>query len=137
MSHALPQPYAAELAVSSRSRWRDPVWHLDGVRPGTAPGEFSLNWAFKIGDGRFTDPKWRAWCEATKTFLWSLKADPPPGRRPVHESTLVSTFKLLRLLIRWMASIGWFHQRPELEPSPVFEERKAWVLEQCARLQRA
>lgn len=107
MSHALPQPYAAELAVSSRSRWRDPVWHLDGVRPGTAPGEFSLNWAFKIGDGRFTDPKWRAWCEATKTFLWSLKADPPPGRRPVHESTLVSTFKLLRLLIRWMASEGY------------------------------
>ena len=40
-------------------------------------------------------------------------------------------------LIRWMASIGWFHQRPELEPSAVFEERKAWVLEQCAALQRS
>jgi len=35
-----------------------------------------------------------------------------------------------------MASIGWFHQRPELEPSAVFEQRKAWVLEKCAALQR-
>lgn len=39
-------------------------------------------------------------------------------------------------LIRWMASIGWFHQRPELKRPAVFEERKAWVLEQCAALRR-
>jgi Ser/Thr protein kinase RdoA (MazF antagonist) len=54
--------------------------------------------------------------------------------RPVSDEALalIPTFKL----IRWMASIGWFHQRPELEPSPVFEERKAWVLERCATLQR-
>lgn len=37
-------------------------------------------------------------------------------------------------LVRGLAQIGWFHQRPELEPSPVFEERKAWVLKQCAAL---
>jgi len=37
-----------------------------------------------------------------------------------------------------MATIGWFHQRPEVNrPSSVFEERKAWVLEQCAALQRS
>lgn len=40
-------------------------------------------------------------------------------------------------LIRMMASIGWFHQRPELERPVVFEERKAWVLGQCAALQRS
>lgn len=38
-------------------------------------------------------------------------------------------------LIRVMASIGWFHQRPELKRPAVFEERKAWVLERCAALQ--
>lgn len=55
--------------------------------------------------------------------------------RPVPDEALalVPMFRL----IRWMASIGWFHQRPELEPSPVFEERKAWVLDQCAALQRS
>jgi Ser/Thr protein kinase RdoA (MazF antagonist) len=52
--------------------------------------------------------------------------------RPVPDAALAAV-PMFRL-IRWMASIGWFHQRPELEPSAVFEERKAWVLEQCAAL---
>ena len=52
---------------------------------------------------------------------------------PDEGLALIPTFRL----IRWMASIGWFHQRPELEPSATFEERKAWVLEQCAALQRS
>jgi Ser/Thr protein kinase RdoA (MazF antagonist) len=39
-------------------------------------------------------------------------------------------------LIRGMAAIGWFHQRPELKPPGAFAERRAWVLEQCAALQR-
>jgi len=34
-----------------------------------------------------------------------------------------------------MASIGWFHQRPELKRPAVFAERKAWVLDRCAALQ--
>jgi Ser/Thr protein kinase RdoA (MazF antagonist) len=55
--------------------------------------------------------------------------------RPVPDAAL-ATIPMFRL-VRWMASIGWFHQRPELEPSAVFDERKAWVLEQCAALQRA
>jgi Ser/Thr protein kinase RdoA (MazF antagonist) len=54
--------------------------------------------------------------------------------RPVADEAL-ALIPMFRL-IRWMASIGWFHQRPELEPSAVFETRKAWVLEQCAALQR-
>jgi Ser/Thr protein kinase RdoA (MazF antagonist) len=54
--------------------------------------------------------------------------------RPVPDEalSLLPTFRL----IRWMATIGWFHQRPELKRPSVFEERKAWVLEQCAALQR-
>jgi Ser/Thr protein kinase RdoA (MazF antagonist) len=57
------------------------------------------------------------------------------GTRPVPDEalSLIPTFRL----IRWMATIGWFHQRPELDrPASVFDERKAWVLEQCAALQR-
>jgi len=52
--------------------------------------------------------------------------------RPVPDAALAA-IPMFRL-VRWMASIGWFHQRPELEPSAVFEERKAWVLDQCAAL---
>ena len=80
MNLALKQTrFAADLKISTRSRWAERVWHLDGIRPATAPGEFSLNWAFEIGERRFTDAKWCSWCAAAKTFLWSLKADPPPG----------------------------------------------------------
>ncbi|CAN5438168.1 phosphotransferase [soil metagenome] len=53
-------------------------------------------------------------------------------RLPDDAGMSISMFRL----IRWMASIGWFHQRPELKRPAVFEERKAWVLEQCAALQR-
>ena len=54
--------------------------------------------------------------------------------RPLPDQAL-ETIRTFRL-IRWMASIGWFHERPELGRSAVFEERRAWVLEQCAALQR-
>jgi Ser/Thr protein kinase RdoA (MazF antagonist) len=35
------------------------------------------------------------------------------------------------LLIRGMALIGWFHQRPEHAGSAFFEEVKTWVIETC------
>jgi Ser/Thr protein kinase RdoA (MazF antagonist) len=57
-------------------------------------------------------------------------------RRPVPDEalSLIPRFRL----IRWMATIGWYHQRPEVNrPSAIFEERKAWVLEQCRALQRS
>lgn len=65
-----------------------------------------------------------------RAFLGGYRAT-----RPVPDEALAA-IPMFRL-IRWMASIGWFHQRPELEPSPVFEERKAWVLDRCAALQGA
>ncbi len=54
--------------------------------------------------------------------------------RSISDTALaaIPTFRL----IRWMASMGWFHQRPELAPSAVFEERRAWVLDRCAALER-
>ena len=54
--------------------------------------------------------------------------------RPLPDADLAAIQRFR--LIRWMASIGWFHQRSELKRPVVFEERKAWVLEQCAALQR-
>ena len=93
------------LRISTRSVWSDQIWHLDGYRPGGHRSDFSLDWGFALADdSRFSDPRWTDWREAAKLFLWSLKLDPPPGRRNVHESTIVSVFKALRVLIRWMAA---------------------------------
>ncbi|WP_206605934.1 MULTISPECIES: hypothetical protein [unclassified Variovorax] len=93
--------------MSTRSVLTDVVWHLDGLRPGANPSDFSLDWSFRLhDDSRFSDPQWHAWSRAAKRFLWSLKVDPPPGRKHVHDGTLVSTFRVLRLLVRWMAARG-------------------------------
>ena len=96
------------LRISARSVWSDQTWHLDGYRPGANRGDFSLSWGFYLSDdSRFDDPQWTDWREAAKLFLWSLKLDPPPGRRAVHDSTIVSVFKALRMLIRWMVAHGY------------------------------
>ena len=67
--------------------------------------------------------------EIERAFLDGYRAVRP---LPDDAPTAIPMFRL----IRWMASIGWFHQRPELKRPAVFEERKAWVLEQCAALRR-
>ncbi|PZU66145.1 MAG: integrase, partial [Rhizobium sp.] len=96
------------LRISARSVWSDQVWHLDGHRPGANRSDFSLDWGFALADdSRFSDPQWADWREAAKLFLWSLKLDPPAGRRNVHESTIVRIFNMQRTLIRWMAAQGY------------------------------
>lgn len=108
MIAALPEAaFAPDIAISSRSRFGDDIWHLDGIRPGSNRSDFSLDWSFAIGTGRFTDPMFARWREAAKTLLWSAKVDPPPGRRNLHDGTLTSLFKGLRLLIRWMETQGY------------------------------
>jgi len=47
----------------------------------------------------------------------------------VHDIEMLPAF----LLIRGMALIGWFHQRPEHAGSDFFEEMKTWVLKECGR----
>ena len=49
--------------------------------------------------------------------------------RPISEQTL-SLLPMFRL-VRGLAQIGWYHQRPELDRTVRFEETKAVVLEQC------
>jgi len=47
-----------------------------------------------------------------------------------QDTDLLPRFELLR----GMAIIGWFHQRPELAGELGFERYKAWVIEECQRL---
>ncbi len=104
----IPITSQSELRISTRSVWSDRVWHLDGLRPGCSRADFSLDWGFALADdSRFSDPQWAPWQKAAKAFLWSLKLDPPAGRRSVHDGTIVSCFKTLRVLIRWMVVEGY------------------------------
>jgi integrase len=102
-----PAAFAPDIAISSRSRFGDDIWHLDGLRPGSNRSDYSLDWSFAVANGQFTDPGFMHWREAAKTLLWSAKVDPPPGRRHLHDGTLVRLFTGLRLLIRWMETQGY------------------------------
>lgn len=102
-----PGAFEPDMAISTRSVWGDAIWHLDDAPPGWKTADFSIIWGFAVNDGRFTDPRWAAWCAAAKTFLWSLQVDPPPGCIRIRGATLTGVFKRLRLLICWMASEGY------------------------------
>jgi Ser/Thr protein kinase RdoA (MazF antagonist) len=55
--------------------------------------------------------------------------------RPLSEECL-ALLPMFRL-VRGLAQIGWFHQRPELDRAARFEETKAAVLDQCLAFGRA
>jgi hypothetical protein len=99
--------FAPDLRISSRSLWADTVWHLDGIPPAASRSDFSLDWTFDMGTESPPGLTWIPWREAAKTFLWSLKIDPPPGHAGVHDTSIASMFKLLRMLMRWMAAQGY------------------------------
>ncbi len=88
--------------------WSDEVWHLDGMRPSRKPYQYMLRWGFQLPDeSRFTDPQWASWLGAAKSFLWSLKTDPPEGRYAARETVLIKVFKETRMLVRWMVARGY------------------------------
>jgi hypothetical protein len=67
----------------------------------------TLDWTFDMGAESSPGQTWMPWRDAAKTFLWSLKIDPPPGHAGVHDTSIASMFKLLRMLMRWMATQGY------------------------------
>jgi integrase len=99
--------FAPDVRVSSRSLWADEVWYLDGIPPAANRSDFILNWTFEMGTELLPGLTWIRWREAAKTFLWSLKIDPPPGHPGVHDTSLATMFKMLRMLMRWMAGQGY------------------------------
>jgi integrase len=89
--------------ISSTSTWNDDTWHFDLTRPGVTDSSRRIDWAFELPDGsRLTDPAWAELCEAIKRFLWSLRTDPPVGKRRLGPGSLISIFNQMRVLVCWM-----------------------------------
>ena len=66
-----------------------------------------FRWDFKIpGCEPFDDASWDAWREPFKLFLWSLLADPPPGRKPGRHGSVFATYMRLRVFFPWMRRQG-------------------------------
>lgn len=94
--------------VSSNSYFNDPVWHMDGWRPGSSSrAAYQWRWDFAMANGsRFTDARWRNLALSAKCYLLSLHSDPPLGRKRVGPSTQNSRYRQLRVLIAWMGGEG-------------------------------
>ncbi|MCP3475555.1 hypothetical protein NLM33_40135 [Bradyrhizobium sp. CCGUVB1N3] len=102
-------------SISSTSSWDDDTWRLDLTRPGVTDCSRTIDWTFELPDGsRFSDPAWTVLREAVKCFLWSLRTDPPAGKRRLGPGSLISIFNQMRVLVCWMVSEG-YHRFNELD----------------------
>lgn len=100
-------PESLGKMISSISHWDDGVWCFDISTPGVTDGGRKIRWAFNLPDGSlFTDPAWAELRQTVKCFLWSLRTDPPDGKRRVASGTLISVFSQVRVLVCWMAGEG-------------------------------
>ncbi|MGC0321058.1 hypothetical protein ABIG06_001687 [Bradyrhizobium sp. USDA 326] len=99
---------ALSQAISSTSTWNDDTWRFDLTRPGVTDSSRTIDWAFELPDGsRFTNPIWTELREAVKRFLWSLRTDPPAGKRRLGPGSLISIFNQMRVLVCWMVGEGY------------------------------
>ena len=97
-----------EIRVSKRSAWSDLIWYLDHVPPGTPPSHFRISWGFGLPDGsRLSSSQWSDLRDAAKTYVWSLKIDPPLGRRALRNGTICRIYQMTSVLIQWMNSQGY------------------------------
>src|SRR3954469_8563297 len=95
-------------ALPTASLWTDAIWRFDLNRPGVTDCARTIDWSFVLPDGsRFTDPAWAELREALRCFLWSLRTDPPAGKRRMSWGSLVSIFGQMRVLVCWMAGEGY------------------------------
>ena len=98
----------APRRISTASLWTDAIWRLDLNRPGVTDCDRTIDWSFVLPDGtRFTDPAWTELREALRCFLWSLRTDPPAGKRRMSWGSLVSIFGQMRVLVCWMTGEGY------------------------------
>ncbi|MEI9420807.1 integrase [Mesorhizobium sp. Cs1299R1N1] len=95
-------------SISSTSTWYDDTWRFDLTRPGVTDSSRTIDWTFELPDGsRFTEPTWTALRDTVKRFLWSLRTDPPAGKRRLGPGSLISIFNQTRVLVCWMVGEGY------------------------------
>lgn len=91
------------------SRFEDAVWDFWPYIPqeNLSPSYKRITWGVTLLDGiLLTDPRHAELLENTKDFIWSLWVDPIDGRKRPVMKTLISKFKNMIPLLRWMVSQG-------------------------------
>jgi hypothetical protein len=95
------------MAVSPWSRFGDDEWRLDIRTSGRRADQNRLRWVVAMPkDARIGIGERAALIHAAKHFLWSMRVDPPAGRKRSSLASLHMKGLILRTLIGWMAIEG-------------------------------
>lgn len=91
-----------EAWVSSRSRWFDAVWVLDGHVPGQSPSARSIRWQVRLCDGSLlTEPRYADILDFLRRIVWSLFANRARGA-PHSSATANSVSRGMQVVARWL-----------------------------------
>lgn len=126
-----PQPLARmpcweDAPISPWSRYGDDNWHLDIRTAGRRADQNRFCWLMLPPEGaRISSADLAALVRAAKHFLWSMRIDPPLGRKRCSPVSLHAKAMVLRPLIDWMAREGL--TRFAQFDAAVIERLQAWL----------
>lgn len=105
------------IKISETSQWRDEIWYFDINVPGRVNSTKLIKWAQKLPDSSLLTDEQNAYLlESCRRFIWSLRIDPPAGKKKVSFSSLPEIALNLFVFLRWMIANGYrhFHQIGEV-----------------------
>lgn len=126
-----PQPLARmpgweDAPVSPWSRFGDDVWQLDIRTAGRRADQNRFSWPRAApANARICHADHAALVQAAKHFLWSMRIDPPAGRKRSSPASLHTKAMVLRPLIAWMAREG-IARFADLDPAAI-ERLQGWL----------
>jgi integrase len=130
----LPKTSSWENApLSPWSRFGDDEWLLDIRTPGRRADQNRFDWSGPIQHGaRIGARDHEHLRRSARHFLWSMRLNPPPGRKRSSLTSLQTKAMILRTIIGWMAHEG-LRRFAEIDVSAV-ERLCVWLRNRSARL---
>lgn len=105
--HLLSEDELDSVWVSSRSRWRDPIWWLDNPSIGQRALSAKVTWGMSLPDGRnLLDPEHALLLAWLRRFVWSLFVDPRDKAKAYKVGNGCLLTQGLRIVVPWMVERG-------------------------------
>lgn len=134
---AKPRPLALsssweDAPLSPWSRFGDDEWLFDIRTSGRRADQNRFSWAVPMPENTMISAGFHAQLiRASKHFLWSMRMDPPPGRKRSSSASIYNKATIVRALVGWMATQG-YRRFAEIDP-PAVERLCVWLRERMSR----
>lgn len=121
-----------DARLSPWSRFSDDEWLLDIRTAGRRADQNRFNWAVPMPENSHIGTCDHAHLiRSAKHFLWSMRFDPPRGRKRSSSASIHQKAMLLRPIIEWMASEG-LKRFAEIDPAAT-ERLSVWLRSRPSR----